>query len=480
MARQTPRRRAWVAIGLATGVVALSVGAWALREWQPFAADATPVSWPANVAPLARYVEDATHLRFTTSPRVEFIADGERFATRVQPADEPSQAARDTSAVDEAVGRALGFWSGEPKLVEGAHLLRSSGDTGVDWLDDEATVVVRAANAKATLSPVDRADLVLILTEILDDQRYDVDRRLAAAPTPQDFQVLAGLTIGQALWVRDQYTAGFSTDDRDSYRQDRTDRGRAYSESVGEVNIAFRALRVAGQTLGTAFVAALHESSDRHAVEEAFTSDVPDAIDQMSMPVHKYHRRDRLEHVGPPPVPSAAEPLYTRQMGPFGVYLVLAGGLDAPAALTAADGWGNDAFAAYRLDGKVCVDARIVADSRTDADRIERGLQAWGRARPKASGALVGRDGTTLLLSVCDPGTKATQPVADASDIDQFLDRADLLKDRVAFTGLPALSECVAVSFFTDHVASDLRGDNPQLDPFNEIDDITKNCQTSV
>jgi hypothetical protein len=167
-------------------------------------------------------------------------------------------------------------------------------------------------------------------------------------------------------------------------------------------------------------------------------------------------------------------------MGPFGVYLVLAGGLDAPAALTAADGWGNDAFAAYRLDGKVCVDARIVADSRTDADRIERGLQAWGRARPKASGALVGRDGTTLLLSVCDPGTKATQPVADASDIDQFLDRADLLKDRVAFTGLPALSECVAVSFFTDHVASDLRGDNPQLDPFNEIDDITKNCQTSV
>ncbi|MFM2076942.1 MAG: hypothetical protein RJA49_832, partial [Actinomycetota bacterium] len=233
-------------------------------------------------------------------------------------------------------------------------------------------------------------------------------------------------------------------------------------------------------TVGTAFVAALHESSDRHAVEKAFTSDVPAATDQMSMPVHKYQRRDRLEHVAPPAVPSAAEHLYTRQMGPFGVYLVLAGGLDAPEALTASDGWGNDAFVAYRLDGKVCVDARIVADSRSDADRIERGLEAWGHARPKESAALVGRDGTTLLLSVCDPGVKATERVVDAATIDQFLDRADLLKDRVAFTGLPALSECVAVSFFTDHVASDLRGENPDVDPFNEIDDITKNCQSSV
>ena len=49
-----------------------------------------------------------------------------------------------------------------------------------------------------------------------------------------------------------------------------------------------------------------------------------------------------------------------------------------------------------RLDGRVCVDARIVADSRTDADRIEHGLNAMGRAAARR-GRRAGRPRRTTL-----------------------------------------------------------------------------------
>jgi hypothetical protein len=121
-----------------------------------------------------------------------------------------------------------------------------------------------------------------------------------------------------------------------------------------------------------------------------------------------------------------------------------------------------------------------VADDKAAADRIEHGLKAWAAARPAASQALVGRKDTTLLLSVCDPGAKAAQPTLDAAASDQFLDRADLLRDRVSTTGQPVLSECIAVRFYRDHAAADLRGANPDVNPFEAIDTIGHDCVSSV
>jgi hypothetical protein len=480
MAKLTARRRAWAAVGIVTGVTALSTGAWALHEWKPFAHPSSTPSWPPSVAPLARYVEDTAHVRFTSRVNVEFIADADAFVARVEPDAKPSEAALRTAATDEAVGRALGFWTGEPHLADGSHLLRTSSDSGVEWLPDDNTVVVRAKDGKATLSPIDRADLVLVLTEIVDDQRYRLADRMDAAPTPQAFQVLAGMSIGEALWVHDRYVDRFNGDDVDAYRAALTERSAAFGHAVASVNTVFRTLRVASQTVGAAFIATLHRAAGPHGVARAFTSDVPEAIDQMSLPVHKFFEVDPLEHVDAPPVPSDAEYVYTRQMGPFGVHLVLAGGLDPAEALAASDGWGNDSFVAYRLDNRICVDARIVADDAVAADRIERGLQAWGARRPAASDALVGRHGTTLLLSVCDPGANTAQPTVDAPAADQFLGRADLLRDQVTATGQAGMAECVAMGFFRGRLAADLRGENSDVDPVAEIDLIGHECHTSV
>jgi hypothetical protein len=166
-------------------------------------------------------------------------------------------------------------------------------------------------------------------------------------------------------------------------------------------------------------------------------------------------------------------------MGPFALYLMLAAGSPSTTALSAADGWGNDRFTAYRLDGRVCVDARIVADSRADADRIEPALQHWAAARPDEAGALIGRKGTTLLLSVCDPGVGVDQPIPDQAVLDQFFGRTNLLADRIELTGKPDLAECVAVSFYERWSVAELDAD-PSIDIVGELESITDDCTDSV
>ena len=168
------------------------------------------------------------------------------------------------------------------------------------------------------------------------------------------------------------------------------------------------------------------------------------------------------------------------QLGPFGIYLLMAAGLTPQEALTAADGWGNDAATLYRLHGTTCVDGRIVADSRDDADLIARGLDAWAGSRPKESGALVGRDGTTLLFSVCDPGAKVRQQVPDQAALDQYFGRSIMLRDQLRITNKPDLAECVATEFYAQHTDEQATGSSADFDLQNVLDSLSEKCRTEV
>lgn len=480
MALQTPRRRAWFAVAMVVALAALVTGAWALREWQPFADDAAEVTWPANIEPLASFVEHETGLAFLEPVDIVFL-DRDEFDDRLaENVEAPSDEALATALDDEALGRALGYWNGEPELARRSAQLRDASNADVEWTDEDE-VLVQAEGPDTDLQLDAQADLVLTLTEIVDQQHFQLGERIAVAPTAQDFQVLVGLDFGQALWVRDRWIDQLEPDDRQVYDELLDRRNANFADATSEVDPVFRSLRIVGQAVGPAFVLALHESGRRDAFELAVRDDMPAAVDQLMLPTGKYERRDELEPVAAPPVPTDAELVYTRQLGPYGLYLLMAGGLPPTEALQAADGWGNDSFVAYTLDDRLCVDARIVADSRTDADRIERGLDAWGHARPEDSSALVGRDGDTLLLSVCDPGADADQRTPDDDAIQQFFGRSDLLQSRIEVTGLPALSECVTVRWFETHVAADDLGDvMSEFDPFGLLDDLTAECRDSV
>lgn len=479
MARQTPRRRMWTAVGLLFALSAITVGARGLQVWAPFARDPVAVLWPHNVRPLVDFIQGETQTKFIAPVKFVYVADAGGFSKRATPSLDPSAQTRADLRTAAAVGRALGFWSGNVDLLADTDLIRRASDFSSVWLRDENTVLVRASDAKAELSPVDRADLIVTLTEILDDQLYHIADRLGQAVDSQRFQSFAGIDLGEAVWMHDRYVRRFSAADKTAYDKASTAIGSTYASKVSSVPPAYRALRIAGQRLGPAFVGALHARGG-NSFTRALTSDPPTALDQMEMPDAKYRQRDHVEHVDPPPVPTHATLLNHRQLGPFAVYLVLAAAMPPTDALVAADGWGNDSFTSYELDGRVCVDGRIVADTAADADHIARALETWGHARPSQSATLLGRKGTTLLLTACDPGTQVHQPIVAPVAIDQFFGRADVLVSEIERTHLPRRSECVAVSAFQRYSARDVRGANPAVDAAAILAAIAADCDASV
>lgn len=456
----TGRWRAPAAI--VVSIAAISAGTWGLSKWQPFEHEQSTIAWPENVQPVVDYIEDATNLRFRRSIDFEYINDVDDYNDRARdPVQELSQDDRDAIAVDEAVGRALGFWVGDASLAESYETVNNAAPRPVRWFPKDDVVLVNARDAKAKLPPALRADLVVYLTQALVDQNFHIIDRREAAQTSEEFDAIAAVHIGFALLIHDQYVDDLSDRDHDLYDAESAAQGEEYTNSVNSVPVAYRAINIAFQVLGATFVAALAED-DPALVLQAVSTNLPVALDQVSLPAAKYLRNDAVESISPLSAPNGATVHYTQQLGAFRLFLLFSTGLPANEALTASDGWGNDRFTAYELDGRECVDIHIVADSPNDADRMERALNGWAYARPSATDALVGRDGVNLYASVCDPGTDAQQAVPGDSEINQYFGRSDLLQYQATTTGKPALAECIATDFYAqftfDEIASEIPG----------------------
>ena len=453
MALQSPRRRAGVTIGLVIGVLAIFVGAWALHRWEPFADDEehTDVSWPDSIDDLAGFVEQTTGLAFDQQVEVEFIDDYDDYAARLRAAwGEPDPRAETWAEEDEAFGRALGLWVNDIDLHERLAVIDDSVTSPAWWLAVEGVLVVNA-DEDDDLGADARVAVVSNLTEALLDQRYDLQARAAAAVTPQEHQVVLAMDIGHAQWVAQEYIGTLDADETEQLGET-DDVAREANTAFARLPAAFRTLRTAASQAGLTFTEALYEEPFG-TMADAYTDEWPDALDQLSLPDSKFLTRDPLEEVVAPRTPEGGEFLRARQLGPVGVFLMMAASIDASDALTASDGWGNDATTMYRLDGRICADSHIVADSPDDADRLEAGLGAWAYERPVGSDVLVGRDGVDLYLSMCDPGVGVRQKTPDSSDGEQILGRMQLIQTLTALTGQVSVAECVAVEYFAKYPA---------------------------
>ncbi len=477
MARQTLRRRAWTGISLVTSLVVVGAAAWGLQRWAPFADDVAGPSWPDNVQPVVDSVEHITGQQFIGHVNVDFIPNDDQYRAQVQrvPA-EPTDEERAMAATDEGVARALGLWAGDASVIAFRAAYATAHPIPVTWVADTDTIIINAQNSSTELSPLLRADLAVRLTQALDNQLYRTVRHMALAPTSQEYQALVAISIGHALWVRDLYVGEFSADDLDDYSTEADGGDTDWAAAMSEVPVAYRAIRAVGQQIGPMFVEALTEKS-RLLFAQSLTTHVPTALDQISLPISKYVHRDPLEQVSDPPGPAGAEVLSANQMGPFATYLLLSTGMPLHVALTASDGWGNDRYTAYMLDGRVCVDLHLVADSHDDAERLENGLNGWARARPVEADALVGRDGNHLYATACDPGADVEQSTPTEAAVQQYLARAQELQNRADETGDPGLAECVALTFYASHDVDRLEG---SLNSYSEFDNIEQDCLSSL
>ena len=100
--------------------------------------------------------------------------------------------------------------------------------------------------------------------------------------------------------------------------------------------------------------------------------------------------------------------------GALGWLLVLSERVPLEQALTAVDGWGGDAYAAYERDGTSCVTVNYRGDTPEDLAQMQTALQAWVGKGPKGS-ASVTRDDVTLVFTSCDPGKKRREGGGRAS-----------------------------------------------------------------
>ena len=453
------RRTTLTAAAIVLTIAAISAGTWGLSKWRPFEHTPATIAWPHNVQPIVDFIEESTDLRFQSPIDFEYFASADAYNDRARDPQQPlSQADLDSTAVDEAVGRAFGWWVGDTSVSESSDTIYNAIPRPVRWLPDTNVMLIRDRDDKANLSPALRADLVVYLTQALIEQNFHLIGRRDSATTSQGFDSIAAVQIGFALLIHDRYVDALSDRERDQYETETAQQSEAYTNSVDSVPATYKAIRIAFQVLGSVFMTALDED-DPSLTLAALSTHVPVALDQVSLPAAKYLRNDPLENVDAPPAPADAIVHYSEQVGAFRLFLMFTTGLPANEALTASDGWGNDRFTVYDLAGRVCADVHIVADSPDDADRMERALNGWAFARPSSAGALVGRRGVNLYASVCDPGANAEQSVPGDDEINQYFGRADFLKYQATSTGKPDLAECIATDLYAQFTFNEIVSD---------------------
>src|SRR5262249_12227971 len=134
-------------------------------------------------------------------------------------------------------------------------------------------------------------------------------------------------------------------------------------------------------------------------------------LDPMDAVTHRLH----TVHVATPALRPGEKKLDAGEFGALTWYLMLAARLTPQAALTAADGWGGDAYVGYGDDGRSC--ARMTFAGRTPADtaRMAGALQQWVAAGASSTSAHVTEADGRVGLESCDPGT-AVQAGNDDSD----------------------------------------------------------------
>jgi hypothetical protein len=418
-----------------------------------------PDEWDARIADIVEFVEGELDDEFEHPVEVHFVADDE-FEDLVR-TDEADLSADDEQEYrdQEAVGRALGLFSGETDLFEESNDLAGSGILAYYSPDDEE-IVARVDDPELTELPIElRVTIAHELTHAWQDQRYDLAELQGRAGTITQADAIDGLIEGHATWLEDRYIDALSREDAADYNDSLAAGDEEYSEEIAGVTPLLEAVQASPYVIGPTFVTALVEA-DPGLVERAFTDDLPLAEDQLVLP-SAYLDRDDPEPLEEPDIPDGGEELDRGQMGMPALYMMLAVGLTPPDALGVADGWGNDAYVAYTDGDQVCVRMMVVGDDAAATAELERGLQAWAASLPAAAGATVGRggDGDSVLdATVCDPGAGSSIAVPGDTAVQQLFGRAYDLGFVIQDLGDVEDAECIVNALYTvyayDEIAS--------------------------
>ena len=358
-------------------------------------------------------VEQERDLEFQHPVYVDFLG-AKAFKEKVT-ADDEELTDEDRESIEQATGlmRAVGLVEGDVDLFEESNKLRGAGVTGYYSYEDER-IRVRGTE----LTPAVRSTLVHELTHVLQDQHFDLGKRFEDLEKADDSAAADGfqaLVEGDARRIEKEWREGLPEEDRAALDKGQAKQGKGFEAEAADIPEVLKTLMTAPYELGEAVLAVAIQQGGEHAVDNLFRS--PPATEEQQLdPWTLIADHQGYLSVPEPELGESEEEIDTGTFGAIGLYLVLSERIPAQEALTAADGWGGDSYAAFERDGVSCVRINYRGDTPEDILQMKSALEAWVARLPKGP-ARVSRDGSTVVFESCDPGENAAK-VATGKSMD--------------------------------------------------------------
>ena len=426
-----------------------------------------PSKWDASVQKYVDFVEKKRDLKFKHPVYVDFLPDAE-FTKKVT-ADADELTDEDRKEIEQSTGllRALGLVEGDLDLFEKSNQLQGNGVIGFYSYDDE-----RLRIRGTEITPAVESTIVHELTHALQDQTFDLGKRYEELDKADDANSSAAadgfdaLVEGDARRIEGKWRDSLSERERRALDKDHDKDVTDFEAGSKDIPEVLKTLAAAPYELGQAMLAVAVQQGGDRAVDDLFRSP-PRTEEQQLDPWTLVADHQGFLNVPKPELADGEKALGDDDGGAFGAVgwlLVLSERVPLEQALTAADGWGGDAYVAFERDGKSCLTANYRGDAPEDLAQMRTALQAWAAKSPKGA-ASVTLDGVTLVFTSCDPGKKAAK-VAKSKSMDALtlaLSRTYLSITLVKTGAVVPVARCAADRLVRVFTIAELN--NPKVDP---------------
>jgi hypothetical protein len=410
----------------------------------PSAAPSYPATWDKRIEPIADLTADLRGLSFEHPVPVRFLPPA-TFEKTLK-ADQGELSKDDRAELQHVTGllRALGLLAGDvdlEKAVDGF----TGGAVLAYYSFDDQRITVRGK----TITPSVRATLVHELTHVLQDQNFQVGERIqrldkksekGAADSAQT--VLSAVVEGDAERVRRLYQDSLTDRQRQVLTQAQRRESAAARRRIAGIPPLVVTELSSPYVLGEGLVQAVAANGGNGAVDTLFEKPpVHDAV--LLDPYRLITRQTRTTKVAVPSVEPGDKKFESGEFGVLTWYFMLEERLPLTQALAAADGWAGDAYVAFDRGATTCAHMAFAGRSPDDTARMDTALRGWAAASPGEQS--VTRDGKTVSVSSCDPGTGVSGAADTSSEAMNLLATRTAMAVVLTKSGLPvAGARCVA------------------------------------
>ena len=410
----SPKRR-WPYVVLALAVLAGAlVTAVLLRADDGPEGPPHPSKWDARVLKYVDFVEKKRDLEFKHPVYVDFL-NGPDFKDQVT-ADRDDLSEDDLKELESYTGmfRALGLFEGDIDFFDRFNELQGKGIIGFYSYEDE-----RLRVRGTELTPYVEQVLVHELTHALQDQNFDLGKRFEELDKADDADSSAAssgfdaLVEGDARRIEDKWRDSLTDEERAALDKEKAAGAKGFENRSKDIPEVLTTMMAAPYDLGEALLAVAVQQGGDDEVDTLFRSP-PKTEEQQLDPWTLVADHQGYLSVPEPELPEGEKSFEDGTFGTLGWLMVLSERVPIEQALTAVDGWGGDAMAAYDRDGTSCVTVHYRGDTPEDVTQMQTALRAWVAKGPKDSASVTKQD-QTLVFQSCDPGKDAPKVAAGRS-----------------------------------------------------------------